>query len=365
MSHPAHSMSRVALALVVVLSVAVLSTPAAAAQDDVSVTVSPESTSVESGETTTYEIVVQDVDGGGVGALDITVAVNSSVANITDAEFEQNPGIDEIEHQDNHSRVRFSAALMDTEQSGSVTVATVTVEGTKNGSSPISVDVHDVGSEEGMSYKISSVQNGTLTVGTESDTSADEETTDDDDTGAETGSDDEDSSQGTASESDSTLTVSETNTDLVGQLDVQSHAVTPDDPRTGDEVTFEAVLENTGSSDVTVQAQVVQDGTVLVTKDVSVAAGSTTKVELATTVSTADPARFTAGPLLVTQQNVTTAAAETRSTTAVETTHEPTETTSVGHGTTTSTTSVPGFTVLSVVVAVFLSGMVFSTRRQD
>ncbi|WP_058826096.1 hypothetical protein [Haloferax sp. Q22] len=157
----------VSLGLFVLVScgLAAVPTEANAAQDGVSVIVTPASQETDVGSTTTYDLVVDDVSGGGVGAVDVTLRVDGSVATVSNASFVPDPGLSEVTYGDGRSRVRLYAALIDTSQSGSVTIATVTVEGTANGTSPIAVNVTDIGSEGGVSYRIDAVENGSLAVG--------------------------------------------------------------------------------------------------------------------------------------------------------------------------------------------------------
>ncbi|RDZ48156.1 hypothetical protein C5B86_03595 [Haloferax sp. Atlit-19N] len=163
-------------------SLAVAPVGVAAAQDDVSVVVTPASQETDVGSTTTYDLVVRGLDGGGVGAVDLTVRVNGSIASVANASFVPDPGLNEVTYDDGRSRVRLYGALIDTSQSGSVTIATVTVEGSANGTSPIGVNVTDVGSEAGVSYRIDAVENGSLAVGEVSSnatTTAEADTVDD------------------------------------------------------------------------------------------------------------------------------------------------------------------------------------------
>ncbi|WP_042666337.1 hypothetical protein [Haloferax sp. ATB1] len=157
----------VSLGLFVLVSCGLVAVPAEAnaAQDGVSVVVSPASQETDVGSTTTYDLVVEGVSGGGVGAVDVTLSVDGSVATVSNASFVPDPGLSEVTYGDGRSRVRLYAALIDTSQSGSVTIATVTVEGTANGTSPLVVNVADVGSEGGVSYRIDAVENGSLAVG--------------------------------------------------------------------------------------------------------------------------------------------------------------------------------------------------------
>ncbi|POG55587.1 hypothetical protein [Haloferax marisrubri] len=198
----------VPLGLLVLVSLGLGVAPAGGvtAQDNVSVVVTPASQDAEVGSTTTYDLVVRGLDGGGVGAADVTVSVDESVATVANASFVPDPGLNEVTYSDGRSQVRLYGALIDTSQSGSVTIATVTVESSANGTTPIGVDVTDVGSEAGVSYRITAVENGSLVVGAGSSntTTAVERTTSE-------GSSSQDGGDGSDSDSESTageLTVS-------------------------------------------------------------------------------------------------------------------------------------------------------------
>ncbi|RDZ63816.1 hypothetical protein C5B90_11860 [Haloferax sp. Atlit-12N] len=198
----------VPLGLLVLVSFGLAAAPVGGvtAQNDVSVAVTPASQDAAVGSTTTYDLVVRDLDGGGVGAVDVTVRVDESVATVSNASFVPDPGLNEVTYDDRRSQVRLYGALIDTSQSGPITIATVTVESSANGTTPIGVDVTDVGSEAGVSYRITAVENGSLVVGAGSSntTTAAERTTSE-------GSSSQDGGDGADSDPESTageLTVS-------------------------------------------------------------------------------------------------------------------------------------------------------------
>ena len=141
------------------------------------VSIEPESATVDEGEEATYEVVVPNADGG-VGAYNVTVSVdNPDVASITDAAAEGNPSEETttVSIADDGSSADVVAALADTDDTGNVTIATVTVSGDNDGTSDIGLSVDALGTEAGDSYSVSDVSGATITV-----EAADEDDDDDD-----------------------------------------------------------------------------------------------------------------------------------------------------------------------------------------
>jgi hypothetical protein len=133
---------------------------------ETSVSLSPESSEVVVGEVETYDVVVDNADGG-VGAYELTVSLDdSSVASITDVELGGGPDAQtqNVTFADDGSSVTVSAALADTSDTGSVTIASVTVEGVAEGSSDLSVDVQALGNEEGDSYTVTEENGASISV---------------------------------------------------------------------------------------------------------------------------------------------------------------------------------------------------------
>ncbi|MFC5368852.1 DUF7282 domain-containing protein [Salinirubrum litoreum] len=167
-----HKLLTVTVAVLVVFGGGVAAVPAAVFDDPAQqagpttpVVVQPGSGSVDVGDTTTFDVVVADANGG-VGAYNITVGLtDSSVASITDVEFGGDPGLTETPVETGSS-VTARAALADTADTGSVTILTVTVDGLADGTTDLTVDVNALGTEEGVNYAVPQATDGTLTVGT-------------------------------------------------------------------------------------------------------------------------------------------------------------------------------------------------------
>ncbi len=153
----------VALSLVVPAAAA----PAAAA-GATSVSIAPTDASVDVGESTTFEVVVDDAQGG-VGAAEIGVAVDGGVAEITGVEV-LGSGSQAVDIADDGSSVDVEYAFRDTADSGSVTVAEVTVEGVSDGETDVSLEAA-VGNdgvlifdETGTGYDVTGTNDATLSV---------------------------------------------------------------------------------------------------------------------------------------------------------------------------------------------------------
>ncbi|MBX0306061.1 hypothetical protein EGD98_20675 [Halomicroarcula sp. F24A] len=126
------------------------------------VVVQPESTTITAGETTTVDIVVESADDG-VGSIDLELTVaDASVADITDVSVAGDPST--VRTTADNDSTRIAATGMDTADTGSVTVATVTLAGESGGTSPLDLTVAAVGNESGSAYNVSGTTSGELTV---------------------------------------------------------------------------------------------------------------------------------------------------------------------------------------------------------
>ncbi|WP_435074550.1 CARDB domain-containing protein [Halorubrum sp. HHNYT27] len=157
--------------IVAVVALSLLAPAAAspvAAAGATSVSIAPADASVDVGESTTFEVVV-DESQGGVGAAEIGVAVDSSVAEITGVEV-LGPGATNTEIADDGSSVDLEYAFRDTADSGSVTVAEVTVQGVSDGTTDVSLeptagnDAVLIFDETGTGYDVTGTNDATLSV---------------------------------------------------------------------------------------------------------------------------------------------------------------------------------------------------------
>lgn len=120
--------------LIVVASSAFLVTAAGAT----TVGVEPEETTIEAGEMKTFEIVVHDSDGG-IGAAEVAARVsNASVATIADVELQGEPGLADVSANDDNTTVEMLYIMADTNDTGPVSIAEVTVFGESSGTVEVS-----------------------------------------------------------------------------------------------------------------------------------------------------------------------------------------------------------------------------------
>ncbi|SDM53166.1 hypothetical protein SAMN04487949_1980 [Halogranum gelatinilyticum] len=142
---------------------ATLSVDPAPAVKSTDVSLSPTDAEITLGNTGTYDIVVENTDGG-VGAFTATVTVDDpSVAIITDVEVQGSPGLLETDYASDNSSVTINAALADTANTGSVTIATIEVTGQGEGTANLGLDVAALGDENGNSYTVDSTSGATVT----------------------------------------------------------------------------------------------------------------------------------------------------------------------------------------------------------
>jgi hypothetical protein len=130
------------------------------------VSLSPSEATIGVDETTTFDVVVADADGG-VGAIDATVALaDSSVASITDLTVSgaTNSETTDVTIAADGSSATVESVLLDTNDDGPVSVVTVTVTGDAVGSSDLSLTIDALGDESGTSYDVTDVTGASLTV---------------------------------------------------------------------------------------------------------------------------------------------------------------------------------------------------------
>lgn len=149
------------LALLVLVSAVAVAAPASAA-GATGVSVTPAEETIGVGETTTFEVVVENSQGG-VGAFSGEILLgNGDAAEIVSAEVLGHPDFQNITVKGDE--VSMVAAGMNTGDSGTVTVATVTVKGSAGGDTAVNLRINAVGDESGGSYTISGVNDGLLHV---------------------------------------------------------------------------------------------------------------------------------------------------------------------------------------------------------
>jgi len=126
---------RTLMFLIVASGLVIAGAGIAVAAGDTAVNLSPSSETVDVGNTTTFDVVVEDAD---VGVRSYTFSVNLSdpgAASIQGASLNGDPGFDEVIIADDGSSIEVTAATADTDNdSGAVTIATITVRGDADGS---------------------------------------------------------------------------------------------------------------------------------------------------------------------------------------------------------------------------------------
>jgi len=127
------------------------------------VSLSPSEELVGVNRTTTFDVVVENTDGG-VGAYSLSLSVDDGeIATIEDAAVDGS-ALSDIQISSDGSSATADVALLDTDQNGSVTVATVTVGGTADGETAVGLDMASLGTESGEAYEVTAENGATLTV---------------------------------------------------------------------------------------------------------------------------------------------------------------------------------------------------------
>jgi PKD repeat protein len=119
-------------------------------------------------QTATFDIVVDSADGG-VGTYDISVALSdSSAASITDVELAgtAGPEVTDVEIASDGSEATMEAVLVDTADTGSVSIGTVTLQGTAEGSTDLDLAVDELGTEAGTAYVVTATDGASVDVST-------------------------------------------------------------------------------------------------------------------------------------------------------------------------------------------------------
>jgi|GEM_PF-3354071 len=134
----------------------------AALAGSTTVRLDPTTASVDEGATRTLNVVVSSADNG-VGAVSGEISVvESEYAEIVDLELRGDPQLQEISPPGDS--VTFEGALMDTPQSGAVTVAQVTVRGQLEGRTDLALQIDSLGDEDGDPYDVGGTPDTALTV---------------------------------------------------------------------------------------------------------------------------------------------------------------------------------------------------------
>jgi hypothetical protein len=157
-------------AVVVALAVLSVTAPLAAAAGGTTMSLVSTDDSIGVGETTTIDVVVDDVDGG-AGAAEFRVSLaDTTVARLTDVTVLGSGRVEQAAADDG-SWIDVKYAFVDTADTGSVTVAEVTVEGVAPGTTGVAIEsaagnsatvVYD---ESGVGYTVTGTNGIRLAVG--------------------------------------------------------------------------------------------------------------------------------------------------------------------------------------------------------
>jgi hypothetical protein len=121
---------------------------------------------VDAGETTTYDVVVANASGG-VGAQDFRVVIEDPThATVTDVSVAGAPAdaMTDITLVEDGNSANVTAALTDTADNGTVTVATLTISGHAVGTTEIGLRAVTLGTENGTAYNVTVVTGAPVTV---------------------------------------------------------------------------------------------------------------------------------------------------------------------------------------------------------
>jgi len=146
----------------------------------------PSDVPLDSGDTMVYDVVVVNASAG-VGAQDIRLDVDDPThTTITDASVvgASSDAATEVVFVDDGHAVNVTAALTDTDDNGSVTIATVIFSGHAVGTTDVALQVNALGTEAGTAYNVTAANGTSVTV--ESDYSG-VSTPDDDETEVDDG----------------------------------------------------------------------------------------------------------------------------------------------------------------------------------
>lgn len=136
----------------------------ASAAGSIDIMTTPSSQTIAPDEVTTVDVVVTNVSGG-VGSYSGSLSVNSSVAEIQSVSIAGDPlQGGSVDISPDNSSVEFSGAAANTNDSGTVSIASVSLKAVEVGHSELDLAIETVGDEAGTAYTISAVDGSKLTV---------------------------------------------------------------------------------------------------------------------------------------------------------------------------------------------------------
>ncbi|RDZ45271.1 hypothetical protein C5B91_09365 [Haloferax sp. Atlit-10N] len=301
--------------LILAVAVAPGVTAAAGSTD---VALEPTGQTVTNGEAATFDVVVTNASGG-VGAANISFSVANDTAAITQVAFSHNAAEVTTTYASDNSSATLTGYGLDTNQTGQVVVATVTVEGnaTSTAETTVTPEVNALGDEDGNDYTVGEEQSAQLEITTSSSGGGgDGDDGDDSDSGG---------GSGDGGDGDTASTT------------VTNFSVATTDVETGESVEATATVLNDGDVTTNATVNLTVDGTVRTTKTVAdLEPGTESAVVFLPVFEQAGTYNLTVGG-----ESVAVTVAEPTTTPDPVTTETPTETES----------QAPGFGVLSALVS--------------
>jgi hypothetical protein len=160
-----------ALALAAVLTISVTTagiafTGTTSAASATTISLTPTDQTIDAGDTATYEVVVDSAtDGIGTQEYNLTLD-NPSLAGIDSIDIAGSPGLKTVDIADDGSRARVEIAYLSTaiEETGSVTIATVTVSGNAAGEANLTLSDPAIADTGGAPYDITDTSSATVQV---------------------------------------------------------------------------------------------------------------------------------------------------------------------------------------------------------
>ncbi|AKU08189.1 CARDB domain-containing protein [Haloferax gibbonsii] len=303
------------LLLVFALAVAPGVSAAAGSTD---VALEPTGQTVTNGEAATFDVVVTNTSGG-VGAANISFSVANDTAAITQVAFSHEAAEVNTTYASDNSSAMLTGYGLDTNQTGQVVVATVTVEGnaTSTAETMVTPEVNALGDEDGNDYSIGDERSAQLEITTSSSGG-----------GGGSGDDGDDSDGGGDSGGGDGDTASTTVTNL---------SVATTDVETGESVEATATVLNDGDVTTNATVNLTVDGSIESTKTVTdLEPGNESTVVFLPAFQQAGTYNLSVGG-----ESATITVAEPTTTSDPVTTETPTETES----------QAPGFGVLPALVS--------------
>lgn len=134
-----------------------------ATTDSTIVSLSPIETTVPQGNKVTFDLVVENIDGGIGSHRSLVTLSGSSIATITDVTLLGSPDEEYIDISTDGTTVDMAAALMDTEVTGPVGIGQIDVKVDETGTTDLNLSVKTLSDKVGHTYTVSGTSGATVT----------------------------------------------------------------------------------------------------------------------------------------------------------------------------------------------------------